>query len=219
MQTLVLSGKTTEQGGPGLGIPAEAQGADPLGFIGAEGAFTAQTVGVEATVVCSAAVPLSPPFGRELAADIAALHGINRAELICDASIEPCYSGGGLVSGLRLPDGRYLPAGVVLMAVGAMPNKIGLPGPASNCAMASSVIRWASGHFTGHDRAEFAAGGPAAHSFLAVYYSIGRMIVSDLPTPTSVTAEEQQNDHRSLHAELDSHVAGVHVCGRGGFPG
>jgi NADPH-dependent 2,4-dienoyl-CoA reductase/sulfur reductase-like enzyme len=114
------------------------------GFIGAEVASTARALGAEVTVVCSDTVPLSRPFGREMAADISALHEINGVELICDAAIEPYYSGEGVVSGLRLADGRYLPADVVLAAVGAITTQSGLPAPALDCAMASSVIRWAA---------------------------------------------------------------------------
>ena len=99
------------------------------GFIGAEVTSTARALGAEVTVVCSDTVPLSRPFGREMAADISALHEINGVELICDAAIEPYYSGEGVVSGLRRADGRYLPADVVLVAVGAIPNTEWLAGP------------------------------------------------------------------------------------------
>ncbi|WP_426989228.1 NAD(P)/FAD-dependent oxidoreductase [Pseudarthrobacter sp. Y6] len=92
------------------------------GFIGAEVASTARALGVEVTVVCSGAVPLSRPLGEEMAGALAALHGINGVELICDAAIESYYSGEGVVSGLRLADGRYVPADVVLVAIGAVPN-------------------------------------------------------------------------------------------------
>lgn len=63
-----------------------------------------------------------------MAADIAALHEINRVELICDAANELYYSGEEVVSGLRPVDGRYLPADVVLVAVGAIPNTEWLAG-------------------------------------------------------------------------------------------
>jgi NADPH-dependent 2,4-dienoyl-CoA reductase/sulfur reductase-like enzyme len=67
-------------------------------------------------------VPLSRHFDREMAADISALHEINGVQLICDATIESYYSGEGVVGGLRLADGRYLPADVVLVGVGAIRN-------------------------------------------------------------------------------------------------
>jgi NADPH-dependent 2,4-dienoyl-CoA reductase/sulfur reductase-like enzyme len=98
------------------------------GFIGAEVASTARALGAEVTVLCSDTVPLSRHFGREMAADISALHEINGVELICDAAIESYYSGEGTVTGLRLADGRYLPADVVLVAVGAIPNTEWLAG-------------------------------------------------------------------------------------------
>jgi NADPH-dependent 2,4-dienoyl-CoA reductase/sulfur reductase-like enzyme len=63
-----------------------------------------------------------------MAAEISALHEINGVELICDAAIESYYGGEGVLSGLRLADGRYLPADVVLVAVGAIPNTEWLAG-------------------------------------------------------------------------------------------
>lgn len=98
------------------------------GFIGAEVASTARALGVEVTVVCTGTVPLSRPLGAEMAATLAALHGINGVELICDATVESYYSGEGVVSGLRLADGRYLAADVVLVAIGAVPNIAWLAG-------------------------------------------------------------------------------------------
>ena len=92
------------------------------GFIGAEVASTARALGVEVTVVTSDSVPLSRPFGVEMAAEIARLHGINGVELICDAAIDSYDISEGVVSGLRLEGGRYLPADVVLVAIGAVPN-------------------------------------------------------------------------------------------------
>jgi NADPH-dependent 2,4-dienoyl-CoA reductase/sulfur reductase-like enzyme len=98
------------------------------GFIGAEVASTARALGVEVTVICTGAVPLSRPLGAEMAAALAALHGINGVELICDATVESYYSGEGVVSGLRLAGGRYLAADVVLVAIGAEPNTAWLAG-------------------------------------------------------------------------------------------
>ncbi|HEY8699780.1 MAG TPA: FAD-dependent oxidoreductase [Arthrobacter sp.] len=98
------------------------------GFIGAEVAATARALGADVTIICSGTVPLSRPLGTEMATEIAALHGINGVELICDAAIESYYSGEGVVTGLRLADGRYLPADVVLVAVGAVPNTEWLAG-------------------------------------------------------------------------------------------
>jgi NADPH-dependent 2,4-dienoyl-CoA reductase/sulfur reductase-like enzyme len=160
------------------------------GFIGAEVASTAQALGAEVTVVCSDTVPLSRPFGREMAADISALHEINGVQLICDAAIESYYGGEGVVSGLRLADGRHLPADVVLVAVGAIPNTEWLassgvelrdgvlcdPMGRTNAPGAVAVgdcAAWLDEESGKHWRLEHWAGAverPAAHSFLAVYY-------------------------------------------------
>ncbi|MEC5181833.1 NAD(P)/FAD-dependent oxidoreductase [Arthrobacter sp. CG_A4] len=98
------------------------------GFIGAEVASTARALGADVTVVSTGTVPLSRPLGAEMAATLAALHGFNGVELICDATVESYYSGEGVVSGLRLADGRYLAADVVLVAIGAVPNVAWLAG-------------------------------------------------------------------------------------------
>ncbi|MEO5780718.1 MULTISPECIES: NAD(P)/FAD-dependent oxidoreductase [Arthrobacter] len=108
------------------------------GFIGAEVASTARALGVDVTVVCAGAVPLSRPLGPEMAATLAALHGINGVELICDATIESYNSGEGLVRGLHLADGRYVAADVVLVAIGSVPNTAWLAG--SGIALGDGVL-------------------------------------------------------------------------------
>jgi NADPH-dependent 2,4-dienoyl-CoA reductase/sulfur reductase-like enzyme len=140
------------------------------GFIGAEVASTARTLGAEVTVVSSDSVPLSRRFGVEMAAEIARLHGINGVELICDAAIDSYDVSEGEVSGLRLEGGRYLPADVVLVAIGAAPNTGWLAG--SGIELGGGVLCDAAdrtnvpGMLTG---VEIEAGDPAAHNFLAVY--------------------------------------------------
>jgi hypothetical protein len=76
------------------------------GFIGAEVASRARAPGAEVTVVSLESVPLSRPFGVEMAAEIVALHGINGVELICDATIDSYDVSEGVVSGLCLEGDR-----------------------------------------------------------------------------------------------------------------
>ncbi|MEZ2389384.1 NAD(P)/FAD-dependent oxidoreductase [bacterium RCC_150] len=92
------------------------------GFIGAEVASTAKGLGMEVTVVCVDKVPLSAPLGTEMGAVMGALHKINGVELICDAGIDSYYSCEGNVTGVRLSNGQYRPADVVLVGIGATPN-------------------------------------------------------------------------------------------------
>jgi NADPH-dependent 2,4-dienoyl-CoA reductase/sulfur reductase-like enzyme len=92
------------------------------GFIGAEVASTAKELGMEVTVIGADQVPLSGPLGPEMATVIAQLHELNGVELICGARIRDYYSCEGIVTGVRLDGGRYLPADVVLVGIGAEPN-------------------------------------------------------------------------------------------------
>ncbi|UKA63664.1 NAD(P)/FAD-dependent oxidoreductase [Arthrobacter sp. FW306-04-A] len=92
------------------------------GFIGAEVASTAKGLGMDVTIICKSPVPLTAPLGPEMAAVMATLHGINGVELICDTGIDSYYSYEGNVTGVRLSDGQYRSADVVLLGIGAVPN-------------------------------------------------------------------------------------------------
>ncbi|XAS69626.1 FAD-dependent oxidoreductase [Micrococcaceae bacterium Sec5.7] len=92
------------------------------GFIGAEVASTAKALGMDVTIICTGPIPLSGPLGAEMGAVLARLHSMNGVELICDTGIDSYYSGEGNVTGIRLSDGRYRSADVVLVGIGAVPN-------------------------------------------------------------------------------------------------
>lgn len=92
------------------------------GFIGAEVASTARGLGMDVTVVCNSKVPLTAPLGAKMGSVMAKLHEINGVELICDTGIDSYYSCEGNVTGVRLSDGQFRPADVVLVAIGAVPN-------------------------------------------------------------------------------------------------
>jgi NADPH-dependent 2,4-dienoyl-CoA reductase/sulfur reductase-like enzyme len=100
------------------GVPLVAIGA---GFIGAEVAATAKSLGVDVTVVEVAPTPLAVPLGVELGAVVAGLHARHGVELICGVAVAALV-GTERVTGVRLADGRHLPADVVLVGVGAVPN-------------------------------------------------------------------------------------------------
>jgi len=92
------------------------------GFIGAEVASTAKALGLEVTVIESRNVPLSGPLGEEMGMVVGGLHGLNGVERIGGTGIDLVHSGEGAVSGVRLTDGRYVPADLVLVGIGAVPN-------------------------------------------------------------------------------------------------
>ncbi|MEV5302030.1 NAD(P)/FAD-dependent oxidoreductase [Amycolatopsis methanolica] len=97
------------------------------GFIGAEVASTARGLGLAVTVVEQQAVPLAGPLGAELGGVCAALHGEHGVELITGVGVAG-LTGAERVRSVHLTDGRELPADVVVVGVGAVPNTEWLAG-------------------------------------------------------------------------------------------
>ncbi|MDH6119189.1 3-phenylpropionate/trans-cinnamate dioxygenase ferredoxin reductase subunit [Kitasatospora sp. GAS204A] len=90
------------------------------GFIGAEVAATAHAVGLDVTVVEAAEVPLERALGREMGLVCAALHADHGVRLLCGTGVAG-LTGEGRVTGVRLTDGRVLPADVVVVGIGVRP--------------------------------------------------------------------------------------------------
>ncbi|MER5387499.1 FAD-dependent oxidoreductase [Saccharopolyspora sp. NPDC002686] len=90
------------------------------GFIGSEIASTAVGLGVEVDVVEAAAVPLLKPLGAEMGEICAGLHATKGVRLHTGATLAE-FVGGDQVTGVRLSDGRELPADVVVVGIGAEP--------------------------------------------------------------------------------------------------
>lgn len=91
------------------------------GFVGAEVAATARKLGLDVTVVEAASVPLSRQLGKQLGAVIAGLHAVHGTDLICGVGVARII-GPDRVTGVELADGRVLPADVVVVGIGAVPN-------------------------------------------------------------------------------------------------
>lgn len=91
------------------------------GFIGAEVASTARTLGVEVTVIESDPLPLGRVLGPELAAACTALHEDNGVRMISGAAVTGLV-GTDRVQEVRLAGGRTEPADVVVVGIGALPN-------------------------------------------------------------------------------------------------
>jgi NADPH-dependent 2,4-dienoyl-CoA reductase/sulfur reductase-like enzyme len=98
------------------------------GFIGAEVASAAVSRGMDVTMIDASPVPFAAQLGDEMGAIVAGLHQANGVELISPAKIEDFHSGEGNVTGLRLEDGRYVRADVVVVGIGAQPNTEWLEG-------------------------------------------------------------------------------------------
>jgi len=99
------------------------------GFIGAEIASTARELGVEVTLVELAPTALAGPLGEELGAVFAALHVARGVEVLTGVRVESLVPGTDeAVAAVRLADGRELPADVVLVGIGSIPNTEWLAG-------------------------------------------------------------------------------------------
>ncbi|MFJ8666519.1 NAD(P)/FAD-dependent oxidoreductase [Streptomyces sp. NPDC093600] len=100
------------------------------GFIGAETASTCAGLGHDVTVVEAAPLPLVPQLGPEMAAVCAALHRRGGTELLTGAGVARLHAHGGAsaVTAVELTDGRVLPADVVVVGIGAVPNTDWLAG-------------------------------------------------------------------------------------------
>ncbi|MFJ1709665.1 NAD(P)/FAD-dependent oxidoreductase [Kitasatospora sp. NPDC088346] len=90
------------------------------GFVGAEVASTAHELGLAVTVVEAAQVPLERVLGRHMGLVCSSLHTDHGVRLLCGTGVTG-LTGEGRVTGVRLADGRLLPADVVVVGVGVRP--------------------------------------------------------------------------------------------------
>ncbi|KUN74937.1 NAD(P)/FAD-dependent oxidoreductase [Streptomyces griseoruber] len=90
------------------------------GFIGAEVASTARGLGLDVTVVEALGIPLERQLGREMGLVCSSLHTDHGVRLLCGTGVAGLL-GEGRVTGVRLADGRVLPADVVVVGVGVRP--------------------------------------------------------------------------------------------------
>jgi NADPH-dependent 2,4-dienoyl-CoA reductase/sulfur reductase-like enzyme len=91
------------------------------GFIGSEVASTARSLGVDVTVVEIAPTPLAAALGVEMGRAVSALHAANGVRLVCGVGVT-AINGTDRVTGVELSDGTTVPADVVVIGVGVVPN-------------------------------------------------------------------------------------------------
>ena len=91
------------------------------GFIGAEVASTARELGLEVTVVETQPVPLAGPLGADMGAVCGELHADHGTRLLTGTGVAGLV-GTGRVEAVELTDGTHLPADVVVVGIGAIPN-------------------------------------------------------------------------------------------------
>ncbi len=91
------------------------------GFIGAEVASTARSLGLVVTVVEAMPTPLAGPLGAEMGAVCGALHADHGVRLLTGVGVAGLV-GTDRVQAVDLLDGTRLPADIVVVGIGALPN-------------------------------------------------------------------------------------------------
>jgi NADPH-dependent 2,4-dienoyl-CoA reductase/sulfur reductase-like enzyme len=91
------------------------------GFIGAEVASSARSLGLDVTVVEALPTPLAGPLGARMGSVCAALHADHGVRLMTGVGVAG-LAGAGRVEAVELADGTRLPADVVVVGIGAQPN-------------------------------------------------------------------------------------------------
>ncbi|HEY3572581.1 MAG TPA: NAD(P)/FAD-dependent oxidoreductase, partial [Arthrobacter sp.] len=103
-------------------VPGSKMAVIGAGFVGAEVASAAASRGMDVTLVDTKPVPFAAQLGTEMGSVVAGLHTAKGVRLISSAVIEDFYAGEGNVTGLRLADGTFVAADVVVVGIGAEPN-------------------------------------------------------------------------------------------------
>ncbi|TDC99875.1 NAD(P)/FAD-dependent oxidoreductase [Nonomuraea deserti] len=97
------------------------------GFIGGEVASTARALGLGVALVDTAPYPMQNVVGTETARWLADHHRDNGVELVTGTRVTG-FDQNGRVTGVRLSDGRTLPADLVIAGMGVVPNTDWLEG-------------------------------------------------------------------------------------------
>jgi 3-phenylpropionate/trans-cinnamate dioxygenase ferredoxin reductase subunit len=132
------------------------------GFIGAEVAATCRARGAEVTLLEALPVPLGRALGDEIGAVMADLHRDNGVDVRLGVGVEG-LDGTGRVESVRLADGSVVPADLVVVGIGVVPNTAWLEGSgltlengvvcddttlaAPGVVAAGDVARWRSRRF------------------------------------------------------------------------
>jgi NADPH-dependent 2,4-dienoyl-CoA reductase/sulfur reductase-like enzyme len=92
------------------------------GFIGSEIASGARKRGLPATILEALPVPLVRSVGEEMGHACADLHKANGTDLRCSVKVTGLQSADGKVTGVSLDDGSVVPADLVVVGIGVIPN-------------------------------------------------------------------------------------------------
>ncbi|MFE1341177.1 NAD(P)/FAD-dependent oxidoreductase [Streptomyces sp. NPDC058733] len=187
------------------------------GFIGAEVASTAHRLGLHVTVVEALDVPLERQLGRTMGLVCASLHTDHGVRLLTGTGVAG-LTGTERVTGVRLADGRELPADIVVVGVGVRPATDWLAGSGvpvddgvvcdAGCAtgipgvVAVGDVARCPHPFTGrHARIEhWSNAGEQART-------AARTLLTGVPAAAPVTAPYFWSDQYQVRIQLAGHVA------------
>ncbi|MFH9943309.1 NAD(P)/FAD-dependent oxidoreductase [Streptomyces murinus] len=130
------------------------------GFLGAEVAAAARSLGATVTLVEPAPVPLAHAVGQQVGTHLAQVHRDHGVDLRTGTKVAGITTGAGRATGVLLSDGSTIPADDVLIAIGSEPNTDWLEG---------SGLRLADG--VGCDRYSAAAPGIYAAGDVARWHN------------------------------------------------
>lgn len=125
------------------------------GFIGAEVASTARTLGLDVTMLEALSVPMGRALGAAVGQRLVELHRANGVRVWTGAAVESFQEVDG-VSRIGLGDGRSLSADVVAVGIGVQPNTDWLRG--SGLPLDDGVVCDATCQVEGTDQSVFAVG-------------------------------------------------------------
>jgi 3-phenylpropionate/trans-cinnamate dioxygenase ferredoxin reductase subunit len=108
------------------------------GFLGAEVASVARAAGVDVTLVSDVEAPLSDVLGIELGRLLVGVHAEHGVRVRTGAKVVGVAAEGGRATGVELADGTVLPADLVLVSIGSIPNTEWLAG--SGLAIGNGVV-------------------------------------------------------------------------------
>ena len=92
------------------------------GWIGMEVGATARTLGNDVTILEQVPIPLANAIGDELGTMFAELHKEHGVDLRMSVSVDKILGNHGKASGVMLKTGEVIPADLVLIGVGVVPN-------------------------------------------------------------------------------------------------
>jgi NADPH-dependent 2,4-dienoyl-CoA reductase/sulfur reductase-like enzyme len=92
------------------------------GFIGAEVASSASSLGLNVVVIEAATLPFERILGRQIARRLANLHAEAGVSLWCGVAVDRIDHASGGCQVIMLADGRRIEADIVVAGLGALPN-------------------------------------------------------------------------------------------------